>query len=514
MIERIGSLFYKESIAASKQSPGDLTWLVVKSIMKGLKIREVRTQVHPVETRMPFHFGIAEMRRMPHLFLQVTLERNGKQATGMAADHLLPKWFTKNPKTSYENDIQELQEVVATACQIAENAATESTPFQLWWEIYHEQHRRAEAKGWAPLLASFGASLIERALIDAFGRMEQKSFSSLLRENGLGIDLGQIHPELTQRQPVEFLPAAPLTRVSVRHTVGLGDPLTDDDLQNGDWPVDGLPVSLEACIRHYGLSHFKLKIGADTGKNMARLTAIAALLKRTMSGDYLCTLDGNESYRSIADFRQFWDQLLQTPELQGLFGHLLFVEQPLHRDVALEEGIREAFRDCARVPRLIIDESDATLTSLPRALQSGYEGTSHKNCKGVFKSVANLALLKHRAGPGKPFLFSGEDLTNIGPIALLQDLCVAQNLGIDNLERNGHHYFRGLAHCPSSLWKPLLKAHPDLYHELPDECPAVQIEKGFLTSASVHGPGLGQAFPIDLKSLASLPAWQAGESTG
>src|SRR5262249_47906170 len=156
------------------------------------------------------------------------------------------------------------------------------------------QHRQAASKGWSPLLASFGASLIERALIDAYCRLKGIPFSTILRDNDLGIDLGQIHPELEGCHPRKFLPEAPITRVSVRHTVGLADPLSQADLERGEWPDDGLPVSLEACIRHYGLSRFKIKISADTEKNIERLTAIASVLERTAPGDYLCTLDGNE----------------------------------------------------------------------------------------------------------------------------------------------------------------------------------------------------------------------------
>lgn len=136
-----------------------------------IKIREARACIQPVETRMPFRFGIAEMRRMPHLFLRVTLEQGGARATGLAADHLVPKWFTKNPRTTCDEDIREMREVVLEACRVAEDAAGESTPFALWWEIYHEQQRRAKVRGWPPLLASFGASLIERALLDAFCRL-------------------------------------------------------------------------------------------------------------------------------------------------------------------------------------------------------------------------------------------------------------------------------------------------------------------------------------------------------
>ena len=58
------------------------------------------------------------------------------------------------------------------------------------------------------------------------------------------------------------------------------------------------------------------------------------------------------------------------------------------------------------------------LYSLPQALRLGYAGTSHKNCKGVFKGVANACLLAQlrREHPDQRILLSGEDLANIGPV--------------------------------------------------------------------------------------------------
>lgn len=367
-----------------------------------IKIREARACIQPVETRMPFRFGIAEMRRMPHLFLRVTLEQGGARATGLAADHLVPKWFTKNPRTTCDEDIREMREVVLEACRVAEDAAGESTPFALWWEIYHEQQRRAKVRGWPPLLASFGASLIERALLDAFCRLgagggggggsgsgagsAPKPFSAVLRENSAGIDLGRIYPELSGIAPADILPSRPSERVFARHTIGLSDPLTDDDLRNGEWPVDGLPVSLRACIRHYGLVRFKIKISDDTEKNIDRLTVIASLLERDAPPDYQCTLDGNESYRSIEYFLDFWNRLIRTKALEPWLDHLLFVEQPLHRDVALGTDMRKVFADCPRVPRMLIDESDATIDTLPQALACGYEGQRTRTAKVFSKA--------------------------------------------------------------------------------------------------------------------------------
>ncbi len=58
---------------------------------------------------------------------------------------------------------------------------------------------------------------------------------------------------------------------------------------------------------------------------------------------------------------------------------------------------------------------------------------------------------------------SGEDLVNIGPVALLQDLAAQAALGNASVERNGHHYFRGLSVFPPSISEAMLARHGDLY---------------------------------------------------
>ena len=58
---------------------------------------------------------------------------------------------------------------------------------------------------------------------------------------------------------------------------------------------------------------------------------------------------------------------------------------------------------------------------------------------------------------------SGEDLANIGPVALLQDLAVVASLGVRSVERNGHHYFAGLSAFPRAVQQQILTHHGDLY---------------------------------------------------
>jgi hypothetical protein len=178
------------------------------------------------------------------------------------------------------------------------------------------------------------------------------------------------------------------TDIRVRHTVGLSDPIVDDDIEPAERLDDGLPQSLVACIRSYGLTHFKIKLSGDAERDRGRLRQIAAVLGAE-SPRYAVTLDGNEQFHDIDGFRALWDALVQDVLLAPLLERLIFVEQPIHRDLALDAATMFGLVRWEERPPMIIDESDGALESLRQALACGYVGTSHKNCKGIFKGVAN-----------------------------------------------------------------------------------------------------------------------------
>ena len=71
---------------------------------------------------------------------------------------------------------------------------------------------------------------------------------------------------------------------------------------------------------------------------------------------------------------------------------------------------------------------------------------------------------------------SGEDLCNVGPIAVIQDLAVMSILGIESVERNGHHYMAGLSQFPESTQKQVLAAHPGLYKPSANNWPTLDIQ--------------------------------------
>jgi len=459
-----------------------------------------------LRTRMPFRYGIATLRALPHLIVRATVEVDGKTVAGFAADGLPPKWFTKDPTSTYAQELADMVEVIRHACALAREISTQRTPFALWRSVYEAQS--AWARGRFPaLLSNFGVSLIERAVIDGFCRATGAAFHDAVRTNALGMELGDMHEELAARRPADFLPAAPLERIVVRHTIGLADPLSDADVRAAERLNDGLPQTLEESIPAYGLIHFKIKLAGDVEQDVERLRQIAALLDAGCP-NYRFTLDGNENYRNVEPFRRLWEKLAQDPSLAQFMSRLIFVEQPLHRDLALSAESRRRLRAWADRPRMIIDESDDSPASLPRALDGGYIGTSHKNCKGVFKGIGSACLIAHRRRVfGGEYTISAEDLTNVGPVALLEDLAVIATLGIAGAERNGHHYFAGLSAFPGSIQEEILVRHADLYRRHPGGFPTLRIERGSVSVGSVIAAPFGVSFNPDLSALTPLDAW-------
>ena len=126
------------------------------------------------------------------------------------------------------------------------------------------------------------------------------------------------------------------------------------------------------------------------------------------------------------------------------------VEQPVHRNSALSADAGACCGEWTDRPPIIIDESDGAVGDVPAALGLGYVGASHKNCKGIVKGLANAAMLAGRRRRGRPAVLTGEDFCILGPVALLQDLAMMALLGIAHVERNGHHYYRGLSMLPAS----------------------------------------------------------------
>lgn len=456
-----------------------------------IRVLDIQLRRADIATRMPFRYGIATMTALPHLFVVAEIECDGVRQTGVSADHLPPKWFTKDPERDPADEIEDMLVVIRHAAACAKGLQASSV-FELWVNVDAAQNSWGTELGFPPLLHRFGTALVERAIIDAFCRVHGQPFHQLLKDNAFGINLGALHGELANSSPADWLPNEPRSRVICRHTIGLSDPLRDDDILEDERIDDGLPQSLEACIQRYKLQHFKIKITSEIDHSVPRLVEVLKIIQKWAPEGFRFTLDGNESFQSVASLRDFWKRLNSDRDVSHWLSRCLFVEQPFHRDIALAEQIGEDLCGWEERPSIVIDESDATLDSLPTALRLGYVGTSHKNCKGVFKGLSNACLLEHLRSKGQgDLIMSGEDLSNIGPVALPQDLAVQAAFGNVSIERNGHHYFRGLSLWPESIQQEMLKAHPDLYQKVTSDLVSLNIQKGEIDLASVNQAPFG-----------------------
>ena len=468
-----------------------------------LKITGTSIRQTQLKTRMPFKYGIATMTEVPMVFVRVETEVDGRPSWGISSDLLPPKWFTKVPDDPLEQEIADMLRVIRRA--MSNSLGVEApTAFAAWRTIYGQQAAWAKAENIAPLLAHFGTSLVERALIESVCRATGQPLGQALRSGTLGFEPGAIHPALAKRSAAELLPQQPLAKVLARHTVGLADPLSAAAIPADELLDDSLPQSLDQCIRAYGLRHFKIKINGNLDADHERLRSVASTIGQNAPSDYEFSLDGNEQFKSVDDFRNHWASLAADAELTSFFEHLLFIEQPLHRDIALEDSVGDGFGDWPDRPPIIIDESDATIKSLPLAMALGYAGTSHKNCKGIFKGVANACLLNARREAGHAVVMSGEDLCNVGPVAVIQDLAVMSALGIESVERNGHHYMAGLSQFPEATQRQVLAAHAGLYRTSDQGWPTLDIRDGQIHLRSVNDQPFGTGFELDLSPFEEI----------
>lgn len=419
-----------------------------------ISVRRARLLLRDCRTRLPFRFGVHTLTVAPLALLEATVEVEGRGAVaGRSSDLLVPKWFEKDPNKSPREDVLALIASARGAIEAAVEAG-EGTTFELWRRIHDA---RAATGGGPPLLLGFGVALAERALLDAACRATGRRFHDLVRDDLVGFDPTALDPAAQGWRASERLPPQPADSVILRHTIGLLDSLAP----GGDRAAsdDGEPTTLLEAAKRDRLLHFKIKLSGAIDADHERLLAIASVLDRAAAPDWRFTLDGNEQYRSLSDLADLLENLARTRRGRDVTNRLLYTEQPLPRAVSFAP---ESIRGIERFDRfggLIVDEADGEPGAFPRALASGYRGVSMKNCKGVFRALAHRARIDVS---GRGFQ-SGEDLTNLPILALQQDLATCATLHLPSVERNGHHYFRGLDHLDEPARAAAIERHPDLY---------------------------------------------------
>lgn len=468
-----------------------------------LAVREVALYERDVHLRLPFRFGVVTLEDAPQAFAHVRVETaDGRSAWGTGAELMVPKWFDKDPALTNEDNFDQLRLACALAAE-AYRAAGARTAFGLTAATHGDLAAVGADRGLNALTAGFGGALLDRAVLDALCHLADMSFANAVRHNAVGLTPDVLTPDLADFDLDAFLAGlTPAESIDVRHTVGMVDPLTDADQAPGERLNDGLPETLEEVVAAYGHRYFKVKLRGEVAADIDRLRAIAAVLDRS-EADYAISLDGNEQYDDTHGVLELWRAVEAVPTLERFAEAVMFIEQPIRRAAALERDVTAL----SAVRPVILDESDDSYDSFPLGRAQGYLGISSKCCKGLYKSILNAARCEkwsHEGGVVRPFM-TAEDLTCQAGASVQQDLALVALLGIDHVERNGHHYVHGMAGAPAPEQDAFLAAHPDLYRQI-DGRACLRIAEGRLALGSLGGAGfaLGAAPDFDaMRAMAS-----------
>src|SRR5262245_57360269 len=108
-----------------------------------IEVKDVTFHVLPMRTRFPFQYGIASMTALPHVLVTVQCRIGGRDATGVSADGLPPKWFTKNPATTFAQDLPQIFDTIRAAAGFAVECGASAGFFEWWQALATNQDRWA-----------------------------------------------------------------------------------------------------------------------------------------------------------------------------------------------------------------------------------------------------------------------------------------------------------------------------------------------------------------------------------
>ena len=449
------------------------------------RVRDISFFERPIPFAKPFRFGSVVITSSVQVFVRAEIEIEGKGASiGASAEMMASKWFDKRAHLSPQQTIDGLRRALAIARELYLARSGFDTAFGHHAAIVAAQVEACATEDIPPLAAGFGPAEIDKAILDALLRGLGANFFDGMAANVAGID-ARLSPDLGDDAIAQFLAGRRrLERVAIRHTVGM------DDTVEGEGGVAD-------AHENAGARYFKLKLNGDPAADPARLIRIGSELAK-LPYEYKVTLDANEQYADLGALGALVERLDRDSALQPIAGKLLYIEQPMPRDITRQSPLGAlAGRD------FIIDEADDSYDAFPAARALGYRGISSKSCKGIYKSVINAARAAKWSADGGRYFISGEDLTCQAGLGVQQDLALGALIGVTHAERNGHHYVDGFAETPAAEADAFLVAHPDLYIR-DGNIVRLSIHDGDLLTGSLAAPGFATSAHPEWSALPPL----------
>jgi len=449
-----------------------------------LAVRDIAFFERPIAFMRPFRFGAVVINAAPQMFVRVEIEVEGKGASvGASAEMLVPKWFDKRAHLSPDETVAELRRSLMIAREFYLAHSSFETAFGLHALCIAAQVEACAKEDIPPLAAAYGPAEIDKAILDALLRSARVNFFDGMIGNIAGID-ARLSPDLADGDIAQFLAGRTRPeRVAIRHTVGL-----DDAVEGAGGVADPK--------ENTGARYFKLKLNGDPEADVARLIRIGKELAN-LGYDYRVSLDANEQYADLTGLDALVDRLDHDSALKPIAAKLLYIEQPMPRDITRQSPLGQLGRD------VIIDEADDSYDAFSAARTLGYRGISSKSCKGIYKSIVNATRAAKWSGDGETFFVTGEDLTCQAGLAVQHDLALGALIGVTHAERNGHHYVDGFADTPATEAQAFLAAHPDLYADDGGRI-RLSIHDGDLLTGSLVAPGFATSVHPDWSALPPL----------
>ena len=395
-----------------------------------IAVRDIAFFERPVHFVRPFRFGAVVINDAPQMFVRVEIEIEGKgNSIGAGAEMLVPKWFDKRPHLTPEQTVAELRRSLLIARDLYLSRSGFETAFGLHLRRITAQVDACAQEDIPPLAAAYGPAEIDKAILDALLRALGVNFFYGMNGNIAGID-ASLSLDLVMTTSRSFLPSA------------------------GSWNASrsGIPSVSTTRSRARAASPMPGKIPARVISSSSS-TAIPSGCRAPDSASERnwrpcgmatrVTLDANEQYADLAALRALVDRLDRDSALQPIAAKLLYIEQPMPREVTRQSPLGAlGERD------FIIDEADDSYDAFPAARALGYRGISSKSCKGIYKSIVNATRAAKWSAGGEKFFITGEDLTCQAGLGVQQDLALGALIGVTHAERNGHHYVDGFGDAP------------------------------------------------------------------
>ena len=400
-----------------------------------VQVLSAAASFRPIRLDQPLSISGREISSFSMAVVEVrVVDRTGTPGRGLGTTMLSVPWAWPVADIGLDERDRALRELTEELADALVQTGP-GDPITLWRGLYSglderlgrlaERYRVPHIPRLAGLLA-LGA--VDSAVHDAWAAAAGRPASTMYDAAHLTDDLGWLDPALTGHYPGDFL-TTPRRRLPVQHVVGVSDPLTVAEADDGG-------RALTEWLRTEGVRSLKVKLSGQRPEQDARRVVDITRLAQAEVGPVEVALDPNEGCAGAEDVLRLLEEIERiAPEVMPA---LQYLEQPVPRDAPAEPAAMT--RLGKRLP-VLLDEGFADLSLLPRLRELGWSGVVVKAAKGH-----SLALLTHAYARAHGLWVVVQDLTAVS-WALVHSARLVSTFDLSSvhLEYNSRQYAPGAA---------------------------------------------------------------------